>query len=106
MEGVAYSFDKVVVQMTESNKKGEKDYSELLGKLDPKQCKALELFGQCEVVTAKQIAELFGFQSRTCAALCKKWVEIGFLEIVDFSNKARRYRLSKKYNLMVSEGPP
>ena len=62
--------------------------------LDPKQRKALELFREFEVVTAKQIGDLFGFQPRTNAALCKKWAEGGFLEIVDYSNKARKYSLA------------
>jgi hypothetical protein len=41
-----------------------------------------ELFKAYDVVTAKQIGDLSGFQPRTNAALCKKWVEGGFLEIL------------------------
>jgi hypothetical protein len=56
-----------------------------------------------EAVTAKQIGDLFGFQPRTNAALCKKWVEGGFLEIVDYSNKARKYKLAAPYDVIVKE---
>lgn len=100
-EGMAFAFEKVVAQMIASNQKGEKDYSQLLRTLDPKQRKALELFKAYDVVTAKQIGELFGFQPRTNAALCKKWVESGFLEMVDYSNKARKYRLTPLYSILV-----
>lgn len=98
-EGMAFSFEKVVAQMTASNEKREKDHSGLIRTLDPKQRKVLELFKEYNVVTAKQIGNLFGFQPRTSTALCKKWVENGFLEIVDHSNKARKYKLTQQYDI-------
>lgn len=103
-EGMSFAFEKVVAQMIESHEKGEKDHSGLLRTLDPKQRKSLELFKEYKVVTAKQIGALFGFQPRTNAALCKKWVEGGFLEIVDPSNKARKYKLTNIYDSLVTEG--
>ena len=99
---MSFAFEKVVAQMIASNEKGEKDHSQLLRKLDPKQRKALELFKEYDVVTAKQIGELFGFQPRTNAVLCKKWVEEGFLEIVDASNKARKYQLAHALREYIS----
>jgi len=100
-EGMAFAFEKVVSQMIVSNEKGEKDFSELMRTLDPKQRKSLELFKEYDVVTSKQIGDLFGFQPRTNAALCKKWVEAGFLEITDSSLKSRKYCLAKKYKKLV-----
>ena len=87
--------------MIASNEKGEKDHSELMRTLDPKQRKSLELFREYDVVISKQIGGLFGFQPRTNAALCKKWVEGGFLEIADQSLKARKYSLAKKYKKLL-----
>lgn len=104
IEGMAFAFEKVVAQMIISNKKGEKDHSQMLYRLDPKQRKALELFKEYNVVTAKQIGDLFGFQPRTNAALCKKWIEGGFLEIVNASNKARKYKLAEPYTIIVKDG--
>lgn len=75
--------------------------SEILRKLDPRQRKALELFQSYAVITSSQISELFGFKPRTGAQLCKKWVEAGFLEIADFSNKGRKYKLAKAYEDLV-----
>jgi Fic family protein len=100
-EGMAIAFEKVVGQMMESREKGEKDHSDLMRTLDPKQRKSLDLFREYDVVTSKQIGGLFGFQPRTNAALCKKWVEDGFLEIVDHSFKSRKYSLAKTYKKIL-----
>lgn len=93
IEGMAFAFEKVVTQMSVSNENGGKDHSELIRTLDPKQRKVLELFKEYNLVTSKQVGDLFGFKSRTNAALCKKWVESGFLEIADQGLKSRKYRL-------------
>jgi Fic family protein len=103
IEGMVFAFEKVVAQMIASSEKEEGDHSQLLRTLDPKQRKALELFKSFDIVTAKQIGDLFGFQPRTNAALCKKWVETGFLEIEDSSKKARKYKLAEPYNKMINE---
>ena len=100
-EGMAYAFEKVVTQMIASNEKGEKDLSKLMRTLDPKQRKALELFREYDIVTSKQIGNLFGFQPRTNAALCKKWVETGFLEIADQSFKSRKYNLAQNLKQLL-----
>jgi Fic family protein len=101
VEGMAVAFEKVAMQMEYSQTKGEKDQVDLMRTLDPRQRKALELFKNYNVITSSQIGELFGFQARTNTALCKKWVEAGFLEIVDYSNKGRKYKLAKSYEALV-----
>ena len=103
VEGVAFAFKKVVHQMEKSYHKGQKDYSEILRTLDPKQRRSLELFKEYEIVTSQQIGALFGFQPRTCANLCKKWVEAGFLEIVDPSNKGRKYKLAGFFRVLLED---
>lgn len=72
--------------------------SVLIRKLDPRQRKALELFREFEIVTGRQIGQR-GFKPRTSAQNCAGWVECGFLEIVDPSNRGRR--LSKLYEELV-----
>ncbi len=101
INGMAVSFEKVLERMNAAQRGGEKDKTDLLRKLDPKQRKALELFSLFEIVSSQQIGELFGFKPRTSAQLCKNWVGIGFLDIVDFSNKARSYRIAKKYEELL-----
>jgi Fic family protein len=102
MEGMVFAFEKVVFQMTDSHSRGDKDYSDLMRTLDPKKRKALELFKNYDVITSHQIGDLFGFQPRTNTTLCKKWVESGFLEIVDPSNKARKYKLAEIYKALIT----
>lgn len=101
--GMADACKKVARQVEESSGKGGKDYSAIVRKLDPKQRKALELFKEYEVVTSHQIGELFGFQPRTRAALCKKWVDSGFLQLVNLTRKGRTYKLAANYQKLSME---
>jgi Fic family protein len=103
VEGMAFAFEKVINQMIDVQKKGIHDFSDVIRTLDPKQRKALELFKRYDVVTSKQIGELFGFKARTNSALCKKWVDAGFLKIVNPSNKARAYKLAKEYDALIAD---
>ena len=100
--GMAVAFENVLKRMDQSKKHSDLDQAEVMRKLDPKQRITLELFEEFEIVTASQVGKLFGFKSRTSAQLCKTWVESGFLEIVDFSNKGRKYRIGKKYRAPIN----
>jgi Fic family protein len=102
VEGMAVAFENVLKRMTEAESQGSADQSALLRQLEPRQRRALSLFQQSEVVTSKQIGELFGFKPRTSAQICKDWVESGFLEVVDPSNRARKYRLSRQYEELLT----
>ena len=102
VEGMAAALENVLNRMTEADAKGLPDQSALLRKLDPRQRKVLSLFQEFETVTSKQISVLFGFKPRTSSQICKDWVESGFLEIVDFSNKCRKYKLSKGYEALIN----
>ena len=101
--GVATAFENVVKHMQVAQKHGAPDHSELLRTLDAKQRRALELFKEFEVVTSAQIAAMFGFQARTSSALCKAWREAGFLRMIDPSNKARKYTLADKYQVLLGD---
>ena len=98
------SFQHVIERMTEQKIiKGAKDFSQKLKALDPKQRKVLELFREFSTISSKQIGALFGFKPRTSAKLCANWVQERFLEIVDFSNKGRKYCLHKQYAELLME---
>jgi Fic family protein len=97
VEGMAHSFEAVFLHMAAADTHGAPDYSVELRTLDPRQRKALTLFQEFEVITSRQIGELFGFKPRTSAALCARWVKQEFLLIVDGSNRGRSYRLAGKY---------
>ena len=97
--GMADAFEKVLRKMDMES--GKKDYSGHLRFLDIKQRKVLELFGSYGYITSAQVGELFGFKSRSSAMICKKWLDDGFLEVVDPSNKGRKYKLAKKYEDLI-----
>jgi Fic family protein len=96
IEGMATSFEKVHAQAKRESQTGAADRSQFLRTLDAKQRRALMLFEQSREVTAKGIAELFGFQQRTAGALCQRWVAESFLVVANSSKKARRYRLTEE----------
>ncbi|MDR0288513.1 MAG: Fic family protein [Rickettsiales bacterium] len=100
IEGMTNSFENVLQRINEEGHRT--DQADLIRRLDPKQRRALELFGEFSTITASQIGKLFNFKPRTSAQLCKKWVEMGFIEIVDFSNRGRKYKLSKQYEDLIS----
>ena len=97
IEGMATSFEKVYVQARREAASGANGRSDYLRGMDARQRKVLTLFEHSREVTAKEISGLFGFQQRTAAALCQRWVASGFLVIADASKKARRYRLADEY---------
>lgn len=99
IEGMAQSFENVCIKMKQEQ--NVPDQSELLRKLDPRQRKALDIFAESAIITRSQLGNLFGFAPRTAAKLCAQWVENGFLEIVDPSNKARKYRLAEQYEKII-----
>jgi Fic family protein len=101
IEGMATSFENVLKRMQSMQSDGKEDLAPLLRKLDPKQRKALELFQEFETITSSQIGALFGFKARNSAMLCATWVKEGFLEIVNPSNKGRRYKLAQKYKELL-----
>jgi Fic family protein len=103
IEGMATSFEKVRDQALLEAERGGKDQSKLLRNLDAKQRRALPLFQKSREITAKDIAELFGYQPRTATLLCQRWVEDGFLETTDPAKKSRRYKLNDTYEAIIDE---
>jgi hypothetical protein len=77
------------------------DKKELMRSLDSRQRKALKFFKDYATISASQIGEQFNLKPRTRAQVCKNWVEAGFLEVVDFSNKARKYKLTKEFEELL-----
>ncbi len=95
--GMLEAFDKVEKHSLVALSKNEIDQSPLLRQLDPKQRKILSLFNQQEIITSNDVALFFNFSTRSARQLTFKWHQEGFLEAVDFSKKARKYKLSPQY---------
>lgn len=103
IEGMAVACENVLKRMAAETPHSSGDHEALLRKLNPKQRRALELFSDFETVTARQVGELFHFKPRTSAQLCRDWVETGFLEIVNPSNRNRSYKIGKQFEVLVKE---
>ena len=102
IEGMALSCERIVARLSEAAAQGSADQSQLIRKLDPRQRRALELFQKTDVITSRDIAELFGFKPRTSALLCASWVASGFLTVLDPSNKGRTYMLAQRYQKLIT----
>lgn len=102
---MAISLEKIWEQAAHLKKADQKEQHQQFRQLDPKQRHALALFNEYEVVTAGQIGALFGYKVRTTSALCKKWAEIGFLQVIDFSKKGRKYKLGPAYQDLLTLEP-
>ncbi|KKS68406.1 MAG: hypothetical protein UV38_C0002G0275 [candidate division TM6 bacterium GW2011_GWE2_42_60] len=103
VEGMAVACENILKRMVVEASLGKEDHEILLRKLDPKQRRALELFRDFETVTAHQIGELFGFKPRTSAQLCKDWVEVGFIEVVNASNRNRCYKIGEAFEPLIAK---
>jgi Fic family protein len=100
--GMADSFASVRSRAEDAERGGAPDQTASLRDLDARQRRALALFLRTTTITSRDVAAFFNMSARPAAALCAKWVETGFLEIADPSKKARRYRLTVKYEGLVA----
>ncbi len=95
-EGMAESFESVRRRAQEAAGLGASDQSARLRRLDPRQRKALELFGECRDITSRDVGALFGNSQRAARNLLAAWVIDEFLVTKDPAKKSRRYELSKE----------
>lgn len=101
--GMAESFAAVRKRAGEAMQRDARDQSGLLRSLDPKQRRVLELFCAQGTATTAEIAEHLGLSTRTVSALCRAWVQDGFLAMHDPARKSRSYRLGGAFEVLVSE---
>lgn len=105
-EGMAASFEAVQSRAEEANAHGFLDQSPLLRALDPKQRHVLGLFLRTREVRAADVAAFLAIRPRNASDLCGKWVAARFLDVSDPSKKARRYRLVRKYEQVLTRTNP
>ncbi len=100
--GMAEAFAAVRSKATEAVKRGAADNSPILRKLDPRKRQLLMLFRQQASATTAEMAVHLGLSQRTLVALCREWINDGFLELNNASRKSRSYRLAVVYEALVS----
>lgn len=99
--GMAEAFENVRKQAEKASVDNPSDMSEKLRELAPRQRRVLDLFQKSTVITASQVAKLFGLSHRTARVLCQKWVQTGFLTVSDPAKKSRKYSLSKSLDPLL-----
>ncbi len=99
--GVAESFEAVKRNAEKEALKGANDRSSLLRKLDARQRNALELFKESEVITANDIASLFGVKPRSARVICQKWVDAQFIEVRNPAKRNRTYALADQWQKLL-----
>ena len=72
-----------------------------LQRLDRRARIVLGMFTNQNTLTTAEIARVLGLSQRTVRNLLRNWVTDGWLEIVDPSRRARRYRLSAVYRQFI-----
>lgn len=102
--GMADSFAKIRNQAEHAQRRGTPDQGAVLRELSAQQQKALSLFARMKTVTSSELGQFFEMSARASSALCRKWVNTGFLITADPSKKARRYRLAEHYESVVAAG--
>jgi len=95
--GMADAFTAVQAQAQQAADRQGSDQSLLLRQLDPRQRQLLGLFQTQGTATTAEIAQHLGLSPRTITALCRGWVNDGFLSLHDPSRKNRAYRLASEY---------
>jgi len=96
-EGMAQAFENVHAVAQKYANKDKVNIYKIIRTLDTKQRKVIELFRSFDVITSAQVGEILGFKQRTARQLCKKWVDSGFVVIVDPSKKGRKYALAPQF---------
>ncbi len=101
--GMAKAFESVRNNIVSNlkNNNDETDKSDLLYHLDERQKRALDLFLKQKIITTKDISLLFGLGISAANNICKKWIEVGFVEVSSEAKKNRGYFLRKKWRGLV-----
>lgn len=99
--GMLDSFEKVKKQALKAQKKGLSDTSIRLNDLDIRQRKIIQRFKNKKSITSDDIAKLLKVSTRTARALCQKWLNEGFIIILDQSKRNRSYTFSPEIRQLL-----
>ncbi len=102
IKGVATAFENIDIKAQKQQNMGIKtDISPILRKLDIKQRKILELFTEFEEITSIQAGIHLNISAQSARLLLNRWVQEGFLIVVNKARKNRTYGLVKTYEKLI-----
>ena len=97
-------FLRVSAEVMERAKEKPQD-APLIRDLDRRARIVLGLFHADSTIATRQVAGALGLSQRQARDILARWVEDGWLLVVDSSNKARRYGLSAEYRRLIGGLP-
>lgn len=104
IKGVSSAFETVEIKANEEQDKGlTADKSPALRKLDIKQRKILELFTEYQEITSIQAGQYLGISAQSARLLLNKWIDTGFLKLVNTAKKNRTYGLAKEFEDLLAD---
>ena len=102
IKGVAEAFSNIETKSKVEDAKGlSVDKAPILRKLDIKQRKILELFVEYEEISSIQAGQYLNISSQSARLLLNKWVDEGFLRLVNQARKNRTYGLSEQFEAIL-----
>lgn len=104
IKGVSSVFESIEIKANEEQGKGlTSDKAPILRKLDIKQRKILELFTEYQEITSIQAGQYLGISAQSARLLLNKWVDAGFLSLVNTAKKNRTYGLEKEFEDLLAD---
>lgn len=102
IKGVSSAFENIEIKANEEQSKGlTADKAPILRKLDIKQRKIWELFTEYQEITSIQAGQYLGISAQSARLLLNKWVDVGFLKLVNTAKKKRTYGLAEKFESIL-----
>ncbi|MBE6453093.1 MAG: Fic family protein [Alphaproteobacteria bacterium] len=102
IKGVSEAFSNVELKSKQEQTNGlTADKAPILRKLDIKQRKILELFVEYEEISSIQAGQYLNISSQSARLLLNKWVDEGFIKLVNRARKNRTYGLSEQYEAIL-----
>lgn len=104
IKGVSSAFENIEIKANKEQSKGlSSDKSPILRKLDIKQRKVLELFTEYQEITSIQAGQYLSISAQSARLLLNKWVDVGFLKLVNTAKKNRTYGLTKEFENLLAD---
>jgi Fic family protein len=104
LEGMAVVFERVAEQVREQMAGQEVDQEAvaLLRSLDHRARRVLGLFTSQEEIQSSEVASLLGISVRQTRTLLTRWVDDGWLVVLDPSRRGRKYGLADEYKVLIN----
>jgi len=104
LKGMAVVFERVAEQVREQmiEEEIDKDAIALLRSLGHRARRVLGMFASQDLIQSTEVASLLGISVRQTRTLLSRWVQDGWIIVVDPSRRGRKYKLASEYRELIS----